>query len=52
MIVEDVSGVDEGRAGMLFDEIPPIEGVGDFTGIDIGDCEKAETPDRDVAGVP
>lgn len=51
MTVEDISGVDEGRAGMLFDEAPPIEGVGAFKGIEIGDCEKAETPGRD-AGVP
>jgi hypothetical protein len=35
---------------MLFDEAP-IGGVGAFKGIvEGGDCEKAETPDRDAAG--
>jgi len=48
---EDVSGVDEGRAGVLFDEAP-IEGIGAFKGIvEVGGCEKAESPGRDV-GVP
>lgn len=52
MAVEDISGVDEGRAGVLFDEAPIIDGVGAFKGIAVGGCEKTEAPGRDAAGAP